>query len=126
MLKDRINLHCRKAPFCKSIHLFDYRNKKILTQSSWFLKICHNQIVFEFYNLFKLIIIIIQNSAQKILNQIKILCLNLMLCDLFIFTLKWIIVLNKYFTSKKPIPKVSHVKTLQNLCKMRYKITIRK
>ena len=39
----------------------------------------------------------------------------------FIFTLEQIIVLNKYCTYNKPIPKISHVKTLQNLCKMRYK-----
>ena len=37
-----------------------------------------------------------------------------------------VIVLNKYCTYNKPIPKISHVKTLQNLCKMRYKKTIRK
>ena len=43
------------------------------------------------------------------------------LCDFFIFTLEQIIVLNKYFTYNKSIPKISHVKTLQNLCKMRYK-----
>ena len=43
------------------------------------------------------------------------------LCDFFIFTLDQIIVLNKHCTHNKPIPKISHVKTLQNLCKMRYK-----
>ena len=32
-----------------------------------------------------------------------------------------IIVLNKYCNYNKPIPKISHVKTVQNLCKMRYK-----
>ena len=36
------------------------------------------------------------------------------LCDFFIFTLDQIIVLNKYFTYNKPIPKIVHVKTLQN------------
>ena len=30
-------------------------------------------------------------------------------------------VLNKYCTYNKPIPKILHVKTLQNLCKMRCK-----
>ena len=30
-----------------------------------------------------------------------------------------------YLMYNKPIPKISHVKTLQNLCKMRYKQTIR-
>ena len=51
------------------------------------------------------------------------------LCDVYIFTLEQIIVLNEYCTYNKPIPKISHVKTLQNLCKMRYKThkkTIRK
>ena len=43
------------------------------------------------------------------------------LCNFFIFTLEQIIDLNKYCTYNKPIPKISHVKTLQNLCKMRYK-----
>ena len=38
------------------------------------------------------------------------------LCDFFIFTLEQIIVLNTYCTYNKPIPKISHVKTLQNLC----------
>ena len=42
------------------------------------------------------------------------------LCDCFILTLEQIIVLNKYRTYNKPIPKISHVKTLQNLCKMKY------
>ena len=37
-----------------------------------------------------------------------------------------IIVLNIYCTYNKPIPKISHVTTLQNLCKMRYKKSIRK
>ena len=31
----------------------------------------------------------------------------------FIFTLDQIIVLNKYYTYNKPIPKILHVKTLQ-------------
>ena len=44
--------------------------------------------------------------------------------DFFIFKLEQIIVLNTSYN--KPIPKISHVKTLQNLCKMRYKKTIRK
>ena len=35
--------------------------------------------------------------------------------------LKHIIISNKYCTYNKLIPKISHVKTLQNLCKMRYK-----
>ena len=48
------------------------------------------------------------------------------LWDFFIFALQQIIVLNKYCTYNKLIPKISHVKTLQNLCKMRYKKTIRK
>ena len=39
----------------------------------------------------------------------------------FIITLDQIIVLNKYCTYNKPIPKILHVKTLQNLCKMRCK-----
>ena len=39
----------------------------------------------------------------------------------FILTLEQIIVLNKYCTYNNPIPKISHVKTLQNSCKMRYK-----
>ena len=43
------------------------------------------------------------------------------LCDFFILTLEQIIVLNKYCTYNKPIPKISQAKTLQNLCKMRYK-----
>ena len=43
------------------------------------------------------------------------------LCDFFIFTLEQIIVLNKYSTYNKPIPKISDVKTLQNLCKMNFK-----
>ena len=43
------------------------------------------------------------------------------LCHFFIFTLDQIIVLNKYCTYNKPIPKILHVNTLQNLCKMRYK-----
>ena len=42
------------------------------------------------------------------------------LCDFFILTLVQIIVSNKHRTYNKPIPKISHVKTLQNLCKMRY------
>ena len=44
----------------------------------------------------------------------------------FIFTLEQIIVLNTYCTYNKPIPKISHVRTLQNLGEMRYKKTIRK
>ena len=40
------------------------------------------------------------------------------LCDFFIFTLEKIIVLNVPIDNK-PIPKTSHVKTLQNLCKMK-------
>ena len=55
---------------------------------------------------------------QKIIKHI--------LCDLFIFTLDQIIVLNKYCTYNKPIPKILHVKTLQNLCKMRYKKKLNK
>ena len=44
-----------------------------------------------------------------------------------IFTLEQIIVLNTYCTHNKPIPKISHVKTLQDLCKMSTKkTTIRK
>ena len=43
------------------------------------------------------------------------------LCDFYKFTLEQIIAFNKYCTHNKPIPKISHVKTLQNLCKMRYK-----
>ena len=43
------------------------------------------------------------------------------LCHLFILTLEQIIVLSYYCTNNKPILKVSHVKTLQNLCKMRNK-----
>ena len=38
-------------------------------------------------------------------------------CDFFILTLEQIIVLNKYCTYSKPIPKISHVKTLKNLWK---------
>ena len=40
--------------------------------------------------------------------------------------LEQVIVLNEYCIYNKPIPKISHVKTLQNLCNMRYNITIRK
>ena len=36
------------------------------------------------------------------------------LWDFFIFTLEQNIVLNKYCTENKPIPKISHIKTLQN------------
>ena len=36
----------------------------------------------------------------------------------FILTLEQIIVLNKHCTYNKPIPKISHIKTLQNSCKM--------
>ena len=42
-------------------------------------------------------------------------------CVLFNLTLKQIIVLNKYYTYNKPIPKIAHVKTLQNVSKTRYK-----
>ena len=45
-------------------------------------------------------------------------------CDFFVFKLEQIIVLNTYCTYlyNKPIPKISHVKTLQNLCyQMKYK-----
>ena len=46
-----------------------------------------------------------------------------MLCDFSVLTLEQIIVLNKCCPYKKPIPKISHVKlkTLRNLCKIRYK-----
>ena len=37
------------------------------------------------------------------------------LCDFFILKLEQIIVLNKYCIYNKTIPKISHVKTLQNL-----------
>ena len=43
------------------------------------------------------------------------------LCDFFIFTIEQIILLNTYCTYNKAIPKISHIKTLQNLCKMRLK-----
>ena len=45
---------------------------------------------------------------------------------LFIFILEQIIVWNKFCTynhDNKPIPKTSHVKTLQNLCKIKLKTT---
>ena len=42
---------------------------------------------------------------------------------LFILTLVQINVLNKYYTYNKPIPKISYVKTQQNLFKMRLKKT---
>ena len=50
-------------------------------------------------------------------------CLKGILWHVFVITLEQIIVLNKYCTYNKPtcIPKISHVKTLQNLCIMRYK-----
>ena len=38
------------------------------------------------------------------------------LCDFFILTFGDSIVLHKYCTYNKPITKLSHVKTLQNLC----------
>ena len=44
------------------------------------------------------------------------------LCDFVIFTLDQII---KYCTYNKHIPTILHVKTLQNLCKIRYQKTIR-
>ena len=42
-------------------------------------------------------------------------------CDFVIVTIEQVIDLNKYCPYNKPIPKISRVKTLQNLCKMRYK-----
>ena len=60
----------------------------------------------------------IMTIACTDVNTVKV---NGSLCDISIFTLEQIIVLNKYCTYKKPISKISHVKTLQNLCKMRYK-----
>ena len=50
-------------------------------------------------------------------------CLKEYYC--FIFTLEQIIILNNYCTYNKPIPKISHIKTLQNLCKVKYKKTLR-
>ena len=44
------------------------------------------------------------------------------LCDFFIFILEQIIVLNTYCTYNKPMPKLSHVDTLHNSCKMNTKI----
>ena len=39
-------------------------------------------------------------------------CIKGILCDFAILTLKQIIFLNKYCTYNKPIPEISHVKTL--------------
>ena len=49
----------------------------------------------------------------------KVVYIKGILYDFFIFTLKEIIVLKKYCIYNKPIPEISHIKTLQNLCKMR-------
>ena len=45
------------------------------------------------------------NMSQRSISLVKE-----MLCDLFIFTLEQIIVLNKYCTYNEPIQKISHVK----------------
>ena len=59
----------------------------------------------------------IQTGLSENTMQIGILCR-----DFFILTLEQINVLDKYCTyNNKPIPKISDVKTIQNLCKMRYK-----
>ena len=47
--------------------------------------------------------------------------INGSVCDCFILTVEQIVVLNKYCTYNKPIPKIPHVETPQDLCRMKYK-----